>query len=127
MGHTQVQTTLVYVQVTPLADGLALVLTLLPAVQAVLGGAVLLVAACLRFIVGVLGLQAVLERIQHLRNMIVELGARNARWRGQLRIEFDRAHPGAQDLLAPGGEVRRQCRQFRFDVHRLAHRGAQYT
>ena len=32
------------------------------------------------------------------------------------RVEFDRAQPGLQDLLAPAGKIRRQGGQFGFHL-----------
>jgi hypothetical protein len=62
-------------QVAPFTNGLALVVTLLPAMQAMLGGVVLLIAVRLRLIRVVFDPQAVFECVQHLRNMVVELCA----------------------------------------------------
>jgi len=66
-------------QVAPLADGFALVIALLPAMQAVLGGAALLVLEGHLLLDRILGLQPSLEGIEHLRNVVVELRPRQAR------------------------------------------------
>ena len=63
-------------QVAPLADGFVLVVALLPALQAVLGRAGLLVLERHFLLDGVLRLQPALEGIEYLRNVIGELAAR---------------------------------------------------
>src|SRR5215469_12367818 len=87
-------------QVPPFADGLALVVPLLPAMHPVLGGAAPLVFARDLLLEGIAGLQAPLERREHLRDVIVELRAREARGRGELRVGLDRVLPVTQDRRA---------------------------
>src|SRR5580693_1090521 len=88
------------VQVSPFADGLALLITLLPAVQAVLGSAVLLLLGRDLFLHRILRLQTPLERIEHLWDVVVELRTRQVRRGRQLRVGLDRALPGTQNAAA---------------------------
>ena len=61
------------VQVSPLTHGLGQPIALLPAMSAVLGRPLLLFGASLRLLVVILRAQAILECVQHRRNMVDEL------------------------------------------------------
>ena len=88
-------------QVSPLAHGLALIVALLPAMQAVFGGTGVLQGRGPPLVRGVGHAQAVFEALQHRRNVVVELGARQTGEGRQLRIARQRFMPGAQNLVAP--------------------------
>jgi hypothetical protein len=100
------------VQMAPFTDGIALVVALLPAVQAVFGRHFVSPRCAPAPCRPRRRLQPPVKRIQHLRYVVIELRARQACRGGQLRIARYREQPGLQDLFAPRGKVSRQRRQF---------------
>src|ERR1700733_5575667 len=95
----------------PRARGLALVITLLPALQPVRSGAFLLSldgVALLRF---ARGAKALLEHVEQLWNVVDELHRRERRGGGQLRVGVDRLAPRRKDRCAPRAQVSRESRK----------------
>ena len=88
-------------QMSPLAHRLWLIVTLLPAMQSVLGRRFALLFARLSPVDRVLRRQPPLESIQHCWNVVDELRAGNCRGRHQLRIVIDGAAPGRKNRLTP--------------------------
>jgi hypothetical protein len=109
-------------QMTPLTHGFALVVALLPTVQTVFARALLLLRESIFPVRCIFGLQAALEGVEHLRNVVVELRARKTRRGSQLRIQFHCVLPTAQDIAAPRREMLGQGGKFGFDLIEIAHR-----
>src|SRR5215472_9007597 len=108
-------------QVPPFADRLALVIPLLPAMHAMLGGAGSLVLEGHFLLDRIASLKPPFERHQQLRDVIVELRAREARGGRELRVVFDRTLPVAQDDSTPHGQMPRERGERRLDVSRIVH------
>jgi hypothetical protein len=108
-------------QMSPFTDGLALVIALLPAMHTVLGGAVSLVFERDFLLDRIAGLQTPLEGGEHLRDVIGELCAREAREGRELGVGFDRALPTAQDRTAACGEMSGERRELFLDDDAFAH------
>jgi hypothetical protein len=94
-------------EVVPFAHDLALLVALLPAVPAVAGGTVALVRSGLDAGGEIARAQSLLERLEHLGNVVVELCARQRRGGRELRIGVRRRAPLLEQGVAPGGEVSR--------------------
>src|SRR4051812_45759468 len=86
--------------------------TLLPAVQAVGSRVFLRFLTGLSAVIRAASAQLVSERVEHMRNMIVELFARQRRSGGQLRVTFNGVAPALQNHRLPFCEVQGQRREL---------------
>src|SRR6188474_1092815 len=89
---------------------------LLPTVQTVGGRVFLRFLAGFGVIVRDPRAQLVSERVQHMRNMVVQLLAGQRRSGGQLRIAFYGIAPCLQDRRLARGELRGQIGELRMEL-----------
>ena len=112
------------VQVAPFAHRFGELVALLPAVHAMLGCPFLLVGTRLCLLFRILCTQSVLERIQHVGDVIDELTARTLGSRIELGIDVDGEAPRGKNGLASAREVFGERSQLRSRGCRLIHRSS---
>src|SRR5687767_4881543 len=94
------------VQVAPFAHHLLMVVSMVPSMQSVLCGYLLLVLCCIEQVGCFTGREITLESIEDRRNMIVELSARERRSIGESPISFYLVAPGRQYAITSLVEMR---------------------
>ena len=88
--------------------------------QAVFGRIFQLIVACLALLVGTARSQVMLERIEHLRYMVIELRARDCGSCCQLRVLSNSILPILQNLRTDGPKIVREAIKLSFALCHVA-------